>query len=556
MLFWRFITGCLLRRKRRSLRTSQLLPKSPPKGLFYIEMAKTITQQEALMKVAQRCRYDLFYLCKYILGGDGLEEAVHGELCRYVETLLPNHRPDWQPPEEKDGKHLEDQFHYNNKNLLLLMPRGTFKSSTVTVGFTLQYLLNEPNARILIDSETHVKAKMFLAEIKGHLETTEAYREVFRAIHGVYPNGMGIGQKKRSDLLWTNNEVVLASRTRPLKEPSVMVSGIDKTVNGMHFDLIIMDDLHSEKNVTNKEQINQVIQHWQLAYSLLDPGQPLIVIGTRWHFADLYQEILDKHRGEYNILIKRAILKDGTAFFPQRLPLEELEKIRNKQGVAHFSRQYLNEPVSEEDATFKRSDIVRREWGMVAARPTNWYLMVDPSFEGPYSDFAALVVAGMDYQRDIYVRHVLRKKMTYSMIIQSIFDLNHRYKPKTVVIKVVGTAKSLMYELNNEMKRRGVWLPIKEVRDSMHSKEERIRGLAPFYEFGHAFHIADCPQLLDLEDEMLKFPLAEHDDILDAYASLLEVATPPNAKSSSGYHYGDEPKRDLSYKPRSMITKV
>jgi hypothetical protein len=33
------------------------------------------------------------------------------------------------------------------KNLLfLLMPRGTFKSSVVTIGFTLQFILNEPNA--------------------------------------------------------------------------------------------------------------------------------------------------------------------------------------------------------------------------------------------------------------------------------------------------------------------------------------------------------------------------------------------------------------------------
>lgn len=507
------------------------------------------------MKVATRARYDLFYLCKHILGYDLMEEEVHGDLCSYVESLLPGNVPEWMPPEDVSGRGLEDQFRHQNKNLLLLMPRGTFKSSVVTVGFTLQMLLNEPNVRILIDSETYVKAKAFLSEIKGHLEGTEAYREIFRAIHGVYPNGMGIGQKKRNNLLWTTNELVVASRSKPLKEPSIMVSGIDKAVNGLHFDLIIMDDLHSERNVTNKEQIDQVVQHWQLAYSLVDPGKPIIVIGTRWHFADLYQEILDKHRDEYNILIKRAIKKDGTAFFPSRLPLEELEKIRNKQGIAHFSRQYLNEPVSEEDATFKRENMVRREWGLVAGRPMNWYLMVDPSFEGPYSDFAALVVAGMDYQRDIYVRHVLRKKLTYAGIIQGIFDLNHRYKPKTIVVKVVGVAKSLMYELNNEQKRRGVWLPVREVRDSKHSKEERIRGLAPFYEFGHAFHIADCPQLLDLEDEMLKFPLAEHDDILDAYASLLEVATPPNAKGG-GTYYDDEERKVKTFKPRSMITKV
>jgi predicted transposase YbfD/YdcC len=180
-----------------------------------------------------------------------------------------------------------------------------------------------------------------------------------------------------------------------------MVSGVDKSINGMHYDLIIMDDVHSDTNVTNADQIQKVVDHWKLAYSLIDPGKPIIVIGTRWHFTDLYQEILDNHRNEFNILIRRAIKEDGTALFPSRLSLEELEKIRQKQGNAHFSNQYLNEPISEEDATFKRGNMVRRGWEMVKDRPINWYLMVDPSFEGPYSDRAALVIAGMDYQRDV-----------------------------------------------------------------------------------------------------------------------------------------------------------
>jgi hypothetical protein len=63
------------------------------------------------------------------------------------------------------------------------------------------------------------------------------------------------------------------------------------TKNGMHYDLIIMDDLHSELNTANKEQIEKVVQHYKLAFSLLDPGQPLIVIGTRWDYNDVYQYI-------------------------------------------------------------------------------------------------------------------------------------------------------------------------------------------------------------------------------------------------------------------------
>lgn len=508
-----------------------------------------MTPEEALLKIAQRCRYDLYYLCKYILGYELMEPEVHQELCHWVESLLPSHPADYIPPRIIEGKGVEDQFNPQNKNELILMPRGTFKSSVVTIGFSLQFILNEPNGRVLIDSETSSKAKAFLSEVKGHLEKNEGFRAIFHSIHGVYPDG--VSTRKNKDLLWTNSEVVLACRTRPLKEPSIMVSGIDKSINGMHFDLIICDDLHSEKNVTNKEQIVQVVDHWKLNYSLLDPGKAMIVIGTRWDYNDLYQEILDNHREGYNIIIRRAIKDDGTAFFPQRLPLEELEKIKQKQGTAHFSNQYLNEPISADDATFKRENMIRREWDIVKDRPINWYLIIDPSFEGPYSDFAALIVCGMDYQRDLYVRHVLRMKMNYSQIIEQIFDLNNRYQPKTVAVKIVGTAKALMYELNNEMKRRGVWLPIRELRDNKGAKEDRIKGLAPFYEFGHAFHIKDCAQLDELEYEMLHFPKAKHDDVLDAYASLLEIATPPNSKVALKEKREKNPRL---FKPRSAVT--
>ena len=218
----------------------------------------------ALQKIALRCKTDLFFLCKNILGYDKMTEATHGELCHYTENILPNHAG-----EASEG------FDPRKNLLLLLMPRGTFKSSVVTIGFTLQWLLNEPDARILIDSETFSKSKAFLREIIGKMLTPE-YREVFKAVHGVFPDGDG---KRNKELLWTDSQLIVASRKNQRKEPSISCSGIDVTKTGMHYDLIIADDLHSEKNVTSVEQIQQVIDHYKLAFSLLDPGCPMIVIG-------------------------------------------------------------------------------------------------------------------------------------------------------------------------------------------------------------------------------------------------------------------------------------
>lgn len=511
-----------------------------------------MNDNDKIALIAHKARYDLFFLAKEILKYNLMEEHVHKDLCEYVQTLLPSHPAEYLPPEEKNGDGMEDQFHIKNKNQLLLMPRGTFKSSVVTIGFTLQYLLNDANSRILIDSETYGKAKAFFAEIRGHLENNELYREVFRFIHGMYPNGVD----KKGDLLWTSTELNIAARTRWRKEPSISCGAVDHAVNGMHYDMIICDDLHSEKNVTNIEQIKQVIDHWRLAYSLLDPGMPMIIIGTRWDYNDLYQHILDYKRDSYNILIRSAMNDDGSLFFPERLTQAFLKETRETQGSRIFSAQYLNNPVDDETATFKRDNIIRRDWDLVKDRPINWYLSIDPSYQGEYSDYAALVVVGMDYQRDLYVRHVLRKKMTYADIINGAFDLYIRYRPKYVLLETVATQKSIMVELNNQQKRRNLWLPLKEIKSRPNSKEERIRGLAPFYEFGHIFHVKDCPQLEELEDELIHFPRGKHDDIIDALASVLEFASPPNpGKFDRSVRDGDKPRVFIS-KPRSRITGV
>lgn len=506
---------------------------------------------QAIATIAQRCRTDLYFLCKEILNYSKMEPHTHQELCDYTTSVLPN------PPEvNREG------FDSRKNLLLLLMPRGTFKSSVVTIGFTLQFILQEPNARIMIDSETFGKSKAFLREIIEHLESNEKYREVFKSIHGMYPF-----VAKTKAKLWTDSEIILPCRTRPLKEPSISCAGIDVTKNGMHYDLIICDDLHSETNVTNIEQINKVIEHYKLAFSLLDPGKPMIVIGTRWHYSDLYGHILEFESEDFNILKKSAYNPDGSLFFPEVLNEQELDKIRRRQGTGIFSKQYLNEPVSDENATFKLDKIKYVEWDRVKSRPMNWYLSVDPSYSDPrgtsnYSDFSTIVLAGMDFNRELYVRHIVRKKMTYSELINEIFNIYtgreflDARKTMRIIVEVIGT-KSLSYELDNEQKRRHTFLPLTEIKHQAKSKEERIRALAPFYEYEHIYHIKECPQIEELKYELLTFPAGRHDDIADALATIITsgMASPPTHRAAR-IDDDDKTDRRRQYKPRSIITGV
>lgn len=517
-------------------------------------------QMVGMEAIAERAKRDLFFLAKYILASnpDFITERTHRDVCEITRPLLPNFDNEVEPVKfnaltryinGKPDKKLSDQFDPNRNKLLVMMPRGTFKSSIVTIGFTLQYLLNDPNARILIDSETYGKAKNFLAEIKGHLEGNKKFRSVFKHIHGMYPDD----NKKDSSVRWTDAAVDLSCRTRKLKEPSISCSGIDRSINGMHFDLIIEDDLHSEKNVTNKDQIQQVIDHRRLANSLLDPGMPKITIGTRWDFQDAYNDVLTRQRSSYNIIIRKAIEDDGSLLFPERLTPEFLEEQKRDQGSYIFSCQYMNNPVDDDTATFKHSYFNYVHWEDVKDKPINWFIAVDPSFEGQYSDYAAFVLAGVDYEQNLYVRQVHRAKMNYSDIITLMFDWYHRYTPRRMALETIATQKNIQYMLNTEQKSRGVWLPLKEIKTRSNTKEERIRSLAPYYEFGRVFHVKECKQLDDLEYELTHFPKGENDDVIDALSTILEIATPPSGKNRTSR----EKRRIRSTdKPRSPITGI
>jgi predicted phage terminase large subunit-like protein len=524
----------------------------------------------AYRQVAERCKVDLFFLNRYILNVDIQDEFVHGALCAATRPLLywrdkayarsfefpsdygrteAQGLPDASEKAEffervrkfipGEGE-LDKVFDSSLHQLLALLPRGVLKTTEITIGFVLQWFLVYPESRVLIDSETSTNSGGFLAEIKGHLEGNDAYREIFRACHGVYPDA----NAKDKNTRWNTSAVDLACRTKPRKEPSIDTGGVDTTKNSRHYDLIIFDDLHSEINTQTKEQIEKVKTHWKLAYSLLDPGCPVIVIGTRWDFDDLYQMIIDEHRDKFNIIARSAIGVDGELLYAAKLDRAFLDNKRELQGSYIFSCQYQNEPVDADTAKFKREYFQYRSWKEVDGIPINWYLTIDPGGDGKKSDYVALVLSGMDYQDNLYVRYVVKAKMTEGQIVMMTINLYRKFAPKKIAVETIaGAGKSIILAFKTKMKELGIWLPIQYIEHRVTAKTTRIESLAPKYEFRHVFHIRECPQIRELEDELLHFPKAKNDDVSDALATVLEIATPPLNTPRQREH--DEKRRSL-----------
>jgi len=403
--------------------------------------------------------------------------SLHGELCQLVQ---------------KEGK-----------RKLILMPRGSFKSSCVTIGYSIFSMLKNPNIRILIDSETFNNSKKFLHEIKGHLQSNQQFREIY-----------GTLDQNREKEKWTESELIISTRAKNLKEPSVSTAGTDVVKVGMHYDLIIMDDPVSQLNITTKDQIEKIIEHYKLVLSLLEPTGELIIIGTRWHYSDLYGYLIEKEKDQFNILIKKAIHSDGNLLFPERLTKEFLNNQRKSQGSYIFSCQYQNEPIDDESAVFKKSQIKYYE-----KPPKNLtkYTTVDPAISQEKSgDYSGIVTCGVDPDNNLYVLETIREKLNPFELVNKIIETYLKWRPSQVGIETVSFQKAIQYFLKDEMKKRNIFIPLKELKsDTQITKEMRIKGLQPRFETGAVFI---RKEMTDLEDELLRFPVGRHDDLIDALA--------------------------------------
>ena len=195
---------------------------------------------------------DLFYFTQKLLGYDLLTEKTHRPICNLLEDKTV-------------------------KRKMIVVPRGCFKSTICTVAYPIWKLLNDPNERIMIDSELYENSSKFLREIKAHL-TSEKMTKLFGKLEG-FP--------------WNESEATIATRTKHYKESSIISSGYGSSRTGNHFSTIVADDLNTPKNSMTPEACQKVIDHYRMYTSLLEPDGEIVIVGTRYSSLDVIGYVLD-----------------------------------------------------------------------------------------------------------------------------------------------------------------------------------------------------------------------------------------------------------------------
>lgn len=413
-----------------------------------------------------------------------------------------------------------------DKKKLILIPRGHLKTKLATIGYSLFKIINNPKIRILVYSATWQMA----VDINLSIQKQLAGCEILHNLYGDLIGGASEWSQDRTRLL-TNDK----------REPTVTSAGIDNNLVGGHYDLIIMDDVVNRDNIATMDQTLKVIQRYKDSLDLLEPGGELVVIGTRWHDADLYGWIMSSDNNvaqNYLIMKKQAYegnLETGEDFvplWPDKFSREELLRRLSEEGWYHFSAQYLNEPVPEQDAVFKREWFSHYEEDYVRGKILNKFLSIDPALSlSQDADYTAFVVVGVDEWGQILILDLLRKKMSPNDLINMIFFMREKWSLNDVGIETTAFQKVLAYSLREDSRFKRRPFHITELKSNERSKEQRIRALQPLYENRKIFHSKALPNNVYLEDELIRFPRSTHDDLIDALSFCLDFIFPSRQKT-------------------------
>lgn len=455
-----------------------------------------LQSEDRLSFLRHLCFHDLYYFAKFILRRSRLREQPNREMAEKVMVRKNPGMQEWR---------------------LICEPRETYKTTLCTMAYATWLLVRDRNTSVLIYSETDQQAKTIYLTIKEEFEMNEAIQRIW-----------GKFVSKR----WNETHLYLEGRETGRRDPSLTHCGLDTSINGVHPDYALLDDLCSEQNTQSMEQRDKAWQQYQVLTPLVARDGLIQVVGTRWCPDDLIDRILVNERELFSVISIRSaedVLPNGRLYGEDIGLNAAVLQQKKKMGMYRYSANYLNNPIPDAEQSLKMEwlSYFEGEWPTNVdksgeERPANLrlYLSVDASWADKDSksgkDPTAIIVVGFDGNGNVYILDIFNKRVPPEEVVKEIMDRIVKYKILNVSSEDVGTQKGINKFLEDERLKRGIWFTIDKIKHQQRSKANRIMGLSPLFESG-SVHIR--PTMKEFIEQYKNFsPHYEigHDDILDA----------------------------------------
>jgi len=363
--------------------------------------------------------------------------------------------------------------------------REHYKSSIVTYGGVIQEVLRDPEITIGIFSHVKPIAKAFLAQIKREFEANEPLRHLFPEIFYEDP--------QRQSPSWSLDNGIIVKREGNPKEATIEAHGlVDGQPTAKHFKLLVYDDVVTQESVSTPDQIAKTTEAWSLSDNLGSIGGRKWHLGTRYHFADTYSEIIK--RGAATPRIYPAT-DDGTPEGnPVLFPVKVWEDKKRDQLESTIATQMLANPLAGKQRMFNADDLQVYE-----VRPLTLmaYLLIDPARSVKKdSAHTAMVVLGVDAAGNKYLLDGVDHKMDLMERWRWMRDLWDRWSraPGVVGVQVGYERFGAIADLDYFKERQRIEnyrfeiVELEWPREGEGSKKDRVQRLVPDIK-GHRFYL-------------------------------------------------------------------
>lgn len=433
-------------------------------------------------------------------------------------------------------------FCSDHKQVAIAAPRRHAKTTAVTQTCGLAAVLFRQAHYVLVVSDTITQATQFLGEIKQQLVENEQLRALFKI--------QGFSKETEDDF------ICMCEDGHSFR---MSAKGAEQKLRGLKWhnkrpDLIICDDLENDEIVMNKER-RAKFKRWFYAALLpsLSYKGKIIYVGTILHNDSLLESLMPKRhqRGYKQEPLKTMVLNnvgkdrvvDGWVSVKYRAHNPDFSEILWKeqydaayfiakrqeyvaQGIPDvYSQEYLNTPIDESLAYFRRADmrdfeesdrdlLKSPDW----FKRFNFYIGTDLAVStDDIADWSVFIVAGHDEKGYLWIFDIIRARMDAMEIVETIMKLERRWHPQTISMEKGAIEKSIGPFLQQRMLDTGTFPNITKVAPSV-DKLTRARSIQARMRAGGVKFNKLAPWYYEFEDEAVLFPRSKHDDQIDALA--------------------------------------
>ncbi|MBN2043632.1 MAG: hypothetical protein JW757_01325 [Anaerolineales bacterium] len=423
------------------------------------------------------------------------------------------------------------------KGALIEAFRGAAKSTTLSVAWVAFRIGHHPETANLVIQVSDASARDTCKQIADLIANHLNWRAVFPHIRPDPGAGWGLHgyNLMRTDIPYhTWRKQAAASKG---KDPTLLGVGYkSRAVIGKHPNgVLLIDDIHDENNTRSArelEMVRQVFTGTILPTITAETWQ--VVVGTPWVGDDILAHL--KATGRY-LSVKTPVIRGETPVWPQRFPIEEIERRRQESGIIEFARMYLLDLAAASGAHLRREWLnryahTRIDPGWPVIIGVDYASTADQQTAGRRDYFAAAIGRVLPGGAGMVLVDGFRGHVSQGEAEVKLKELAEQY-PTTQLIGVEAQGKGeefyhLMLRTSN--------LPVQPFHTGRSAKGERFEiGMAPLFQFKRAW-VSDLetPFLRTFEQEWVNWPHSRHDDTLDAVYWMLYAGAPHLIKPLSG----------------------